>query len=150
MVDWCVVGCLVEVGIGSKHGDVSRGVKNPVSEAFCNRHRGNAMSIPAHGVTYVRLEQRSREHAVKTPPRPNKVTASLTYELGRQPHLHTVEEPPKPLDATASRRHDTVHYEIPNEVRAAIDEWEFWVLGIVIGFGEIENLKEEISFYLGF
>ncbi|KAK9085698.1 hypothetical protein Sjap_026109 [Stephania japonica] len=56
-VDWYVVGCFVKVGIDLKHGDVSQGVENPSLEAFCKRRHGDAISIPAYGVTYIRLGQ---------------------------------------------------------------------------------------------
>ncbi|KAK9116335.1 hypothetical protein Sjap_015282 [Stephania japonica] len=92
----------------SKHSDASWDVENPGSEAFRNKRRCDVVSIPAHDVTYVHLGQGLREHAVRTPPRPNKVTATVTYVLDSEHHLHVMETPPKPLDATASQRRDTV------------------------------------------
>ncbi|KAK9153454.1 hypothetical protein Sjap_000934 [Stephania japonica] len=85
------------------------GAENPNLKVFCKRRRGNAMSIPAHGVTHVCLGQGLREHVVRTPPQPNKVTTSFTYELGSKPYLHVVETPSKSLDDTASQRRVTVH-----------------------------------------
>ncbi|KAK9102955.1 hypothetical protein Sjap_020209 [Stephania japonica] len=105
----CAVRYLVEVGIGSKHSDASRGVENLVLEVFCNRRRGDVVNIPAYGVTNVHMEQKSQGHTMKTPPRPTKVMASLTYELGSEHHVYIVETPPKLLDATASQWRDTVH-----------------------------------------
>ncbi|KAK9123831.1 hypothetical protein Sjap_013433 [Stephania japonica] len=69
----------------------------------------DTMSISAHSVPHVCLGQGLREHAVRTSPRPNMGTMSLTYVLGSEHHLHAVETPPKPLYSTTSRRRDTVH-----------------------------------------
>ncbi|KAK9116334.1 hypothetical protein Sjap_015281 [Stephania japonica] len=85
------------------------GVKNPGSEAFYNRRHGDAMSISAHSVTHVHLGQGLREHAMRTPPQPNKVMTSLTFVLSSKCCLHIMEMPPKPLDAMASQQRDTIH-----------------------------------------
>ncbi|KAK9090814.1 hypothetical protein Sjap_023991 [Stephania japonica] len=92
-VNWCVFGCLVDVGIGSKHGDASWGVENPSSDAFCQRHRGDAVSIPTrgdavsiltHGVTHVRFGQGIRGTRCKDGAKTNEVTVSLTHVLDNE------------------------------------------------------------------
>ncbi|KAK9155274.1 hypothetical protein Sjap_002754 [Stephania japonica] len=91
-LDWCVVGSLVEVGIGSKYRR-KPGVENPGSEAFCKRRRGDTVSILAHNVTHVHLGQKLRGSRLEDAATIDEVTMSLTYELGSEHYLHAMETP---------------------------------------------------------
>ncbi|KAK9137858.1 hypothetical protein Sjap_008452 [Stephania japonica] len=89
------------VGISSKHGDASWGVKNPVLSDVAS----DAVRIPAHGATYDVLGRGLRV--------PHREDAATTSKVTTSPAacwaVSLILTLPKPMNATASQWRDTVH-----------------------------------------